>query len=177
MSILSSFAVLIVWSGVAFAPDNSSSLDECRPIDSNKPSVFLSYERKGDGGPTWPRKTRRRVWLRLHNNSNCAISIETDRFYWSGVEANWTLELQENADITVGYEIQDVKHNREPQRMRIYVDEAFISHLLAGRSVTFTVPLEHFKRYKVSVPFAYDTEGSDYFMVWSRRASFPSSLH
>ncbi|MDQ3820070.1 MAG: hypothetical protein M3362_20665 [Acidobacteriota bacterium] len=120
----------------------SNAQSGCSRIDQSHLAQFISYESVSDSG----------VRLRLHNNSTCPIIVETDD--------RAPLLLGNVRSIALHYLVQ----NRQRQTVKPaygWGDSVFAIEILAGDSITFSVPLEHFrKRLDVAAPFIYSWEGN-----------------
>jgi hypothetical protein len=138
----------------------------CLPIDANKKSIRISYESVGPDSSDPAAKPRPKVWLRLHNNLTCGIRVKTITVTEVTLsDGKVTTEvLQDGARIVVLYQLQDEKRKKVPKAAPEFYGVHVISLpiLPPGRSITFGVPLEHFKkRLDVIVPFVYTWEGFD----------------
>lgn len=135
----------------------------CTTIDANKPQLFISYERAGEGEPNHKGERRQRVWLRLHNNTNCTLLIVTASAKITKLSDNRiTFDLQEGAEVIVRYDIEDKRRGKAPTPANLQdYSSGVISHLPAGRSIVFSVPLSMLKKqFDVAVPFRYESEGT-----------------
>lgn len=69
---IATLCVLAFTSGLCFAQAPSKYLNGCVVKETIRPSIFISYE-----AATGPGNDRMKTLLRLHNNTNCTIVIET----------------------------------------------------------------------------------------------------
>ena len=145
-----------------FAQSKAPAQSGCTRIDADKAELSISYERVGEDKQNYKGKSRQRVWLRLHNNSNCALLIVTASAKITKLpNTKITFDLQEGAEVIVQYEIEDKRRNRAPSPANLQgYSSGVISHLPSGRSIVFSVPLSYFKQqFDVAVPFRYESEG------------------
>lgn len=133
----------------------------CVIVDSSRPPQSISFERIEARSQNRQDNARRRVWLRLHNNTKCAIYIPTEGVRFSKLPSgSLTLDLQDGAEAVLNYEVQDSRRRKGTQL--VYGgDEIIVSRLLAGRSVVFSVSAGQLKqRLNIVVPFRYEWEGT-----------------
>ena len=125
-------------------------------IDSTKPTVYLACERVGENG---------RVWLRLHNNTQWAISLSTETP--GAVLAPLRLlsgrtvsALADGSEISPEYLIE----NLSDQNYGEYWCTITRSWIAPGQSVIFSFPREHLKflgRVSVSFKYEWESEGQE----------------
>lgn len=148
---------------------NSSA--QCSLIDDKHSSVFIAYEKtakvKDENG-----KTEDAVILRLQNNTNCSIIIETgsaEKFYkplsenstvMQRIKREIEYDLPNNALVP---EVQYFYNSPKTHYRNISVggDMFFGFRVLGNRSILFEVPLKYFNLkyfHKIVVPFKYDWE-------------------
>jgi len=156
---LATLILLFVMGGVNFAQDPPSSKDGCVRIDSARPPQFITYDSKSDS----------EIYLRLRNNSSCAIVVETDDQYptqitklpQKGVTIEPVLGSRDGIRLRLHYLVQS-KPQRELTRAYGWGDSVFVYEIPASQSITFSVPLKHSKRrYNIAVPFGYSWEGNN----------------
>lgn len=167
MSLRTTFATLPFIALVSY-----TSLAQCIVKEAVKPSVFISYE-----AATGPRNDRTTTLLRLHNNTNCTIVIETsdlvttpeaDRLFKKitkrdadgSIATTYIPDPPEGAFLPVFYDKQQtIKHRPQPANyyeIRDLINEYYVP---GGRSITFAVDAKLFhKRFLISVPFTYEWE-------------------
>ena len=133
----------------------------CALVDKNRPAQFISYEDRIE--PT------SKVKLRLHNNTNCSIIVETDDKYPmrlsklsnGGVKLETVTTSQEGLELPLHYFIQDKQRQQAPKPAYGWGDSVFTYEILAGQSAAFTVPLASFKeKLDIAVLFNYVWEGN-----------------
>lgn len=155
---VSALILLSLMGGVNYAQDRSSSKSGCFLLDPGRPAQFIAYENKLES----------EIYLRLRNNSSCAIVVETDDQYptqltklpQKGVRIEPVLDARDGVRLRLHYLIQ-IKPRREPERAYGWGDSVFVYEIPPGQSVTFSVPINHFKRrYNLAVPFSYSWESS-----------------
>jgi hypothetical protein len=116
----------------------------CSLIQSGKPPLFISV----DGEHT----DRKSVRLRINNNNNCPISVETT------TGAPMALVYPVEVPISVHYFVQKDGHSGRQQGY-VWPDTVLSFEILGGESILFTVPKEQLKRYStIIVPFNYEWE-------------------
>lgn len=130
--------------------------DGCARVDQNSPPQYLAYEGLEQSSTPTKGESRERIVLRFRNNTNCDLTL---RMYES--PPNRFLLRDEFPE---GVRLETLRYSieyREPlprPKKRVVVDETFYEfRLFAGRSVTFTVPLNRFDHWiQIDVPFEYD---------------------
>lgn len=133
----------------------------CRLIDKNSWSLYMTYERLANDKAERKVMSQQKVWLRLHNNTDCTILVSTDHIVETKLpDGQITTDLQEGDTINIGFKVQDAKRTKPPQPAYNWGDVTYLSRLMPGRSVVFGVPLFYFKkRFDIAVPFKYEWEG------------------
>lgn len=151
---------LLAFSSVSLAQQPQTSELGCRLLDQRAWAIYIKYERAGVDKLERKVKDEEKVWLRLHNNTSCAIFIPTDQAIVTKLpDGQITGDLQESADVIMGFEIQDRERKKSPRPAYKWGDLTNISRLPAGRSVVFGVPLSYFKKkFNIVVPFKYEWE-------------------
>lgn len=142
-----------------FAQVRSANEPGCGLIDKHHPAQFILYEGRSQSSTE--------IKLRLRNNTDCAIIVETDdvlpkqlkRLPNDGIRIETVLGSQEGVTLPLHYLIDN---RRRSTRVPAYGwgDSVFTYQILAGQSVIFSVPSSHFKRgLDIAVPFSYSWEG------------------
>jgi len=143
--------------GVA-AQERSNNKPGCTLIDVARAGQFISYEKT----------VEKEVLLRLHNNTDCSLVVETDDKELTGFRRLPNGELlfvtitgsQDGVRLPLHYLVQDRPHWKLPVPVEGWGHSASRYTILAGQSVIFSVPLSHFrKRFDVLVPFKFEWEG------------------
>lgn len=156
---LAAFILMAVMGGVNFAQDRSSSKNGCVRIDPARAPQFITYDNRSES----------EIYLRLRNNSSCAIVVETDDQYptqimkrpHKGVRIESVIESRDGIRLRLHYLVHS-KPQRELRRAYGWGDSVFVYEIPASQSITFSVPLNHFKRrYNIAVPFGYSWEGNN----------------
>ena len=154
-----SLVLLFGVAGTNLAQDQSSNERGCALIDKKNPPQFILYEGKSD----------LKVRLRLRNNTNCAIVVETDDKYPTqikklpsgGVRIESVLDSQDGLRLRLHYLIQNRQRREPPKPAYGWGDSVFVYEIPAGQSIVFDVPANYFKRrFDIAVPFDYAWEGS-----------------
>ncbi len=163
---------LVLAPKMCVAQETSKPSNGCVVKETVKPSIFISYE-----AASGPGNDRTKTLLRLHNNTNCTIVIETsdlvitpeaDKLFKKitkhdpdgSIATTYIPEPPEGALLPVYYDKQKtMKHKSQPANYwegRDLVNEYYIP---GRRSITFTVDANLFqKRFFISVPFSYEWE-------------------
>lgn len=156
---LAAFILLLIIGGVSFAQDRSSSKQGCVRIDPARPPQFITYDGKSES----------EIYLRLRNNSSCGIVVETDDQYptqirkvpQKGVTIEPVIESRDGVRLRLHFLVQS-RPQRELRRAYGWGDSVFVYEIPSSQSITFSVPLNHFKRrYNIAVPFGYSWEGNN----------------
>jgi len=121
-------------------------------IKTNKPHVFISFERQGKIAPLFEGESDSRIWLRFNNNSKWAISICSNPtpIAYGHVELSYEIERHEG--------VEDYPSSRGS-------DTCGYLSLRSGQSILFSIPKEHLKKgllVKVSFHYSweFDSDGS-----------------
>jgi hypothetical protein len=150
-----------------------TSSNGCTVRDGVKPSVFISYE-----AATGPYNDKTKTILRLHNNTDCNIVVETsdivppppeysDLFKTETktlpnglLETRFIPDPPEGALVPIYYDKQQTRKQKpRPANYWEGRDLIFEYTIPGGRSVTFPVDARLFrKRFLISVPFSYEWE-------------------
>jgi len=117
----------------------------CSLLDTSRSAVFISYEGVAEG------RTYSDVRLRLQNNSDCPIVVETDD--------HDPFVFQGKRNVSLHY----LLHNGPRQTLKPaygWGDSVFTVEVRAGESVWFLVPrLLVKKQFNLAVPFSFGWEG------------------
>jgi hypothetical protein len=130
----------------------------CSLINKQRPAQFIDYQ----GVSSF-----REVKLRLRNNTNCTIIVETDDHYPTRMvkQPNGGFKLEGVTDSQDGIrlDLHYLIHNRLQQTLKVGYgggDTILTYEILAGQSVLFNVPLSSFrKQLDIAVPFNYSWDG------------------
>jgi len=137
----------------------SSHKDACALIDPERPPQSVVYDTKLDS----------EIRLRLRNNSTCAIVVETDDSYPTelkrlpngGARIEAVLVPRDGLRVRLHYLIQRRNKAELLKGGLGWGDSVFTYEIPPGQSITFDVPMTHFKNhYDIAVPFNYAWEGS-----------------
>lgn len=151
-SLLTLIAVVIIVSAQSSKPTTSST--KIRVL-SDKPSVYVAYERTGKRKPLYESESDEGIWLRLHNNTKWTIIFpafgvpklygDLGMFYFlESVSKNKAADI---SDLPKGYELG-------------HLFSTF--RLKSGESVLFSIPREHLpKGVILRVRFSYEWENQD----------------
>lgn len=146
-----------------FAQDRLANKSGCALVDKNYRAQFISYEGKAESSSE--------IKLRLRNNTDCAIVVETDdvlatqlkRLPSGGMKIEPVIGSQDGVRLRLHYLVQDRQRGEAAKPAYGWGDSVFTYQISPGQSVIFAVPVSHFKRrLDVAVPFNY---------VWEGRAS------
>jgi len=145
-----------------FAQGPSANKSGCALVDKNHPAQFISYEGRVESSSE--------IKLRLRNNTDCAIIVETDdtsrtrlkRLSNGAVRVEGASGSEDGATLRLHYLIQDRQRQKAPAPAYGWGDSVFTHQISPGQSVIFFVPITHFKRgFDIAVPFNYSWEGSN----------------
>jgi hypothetical protein len=133
--------LVVVFPYVALA-----SSEGCTLIDPSRAAQFVSYEGMSAG------MSYSDVLVKLHNNSDCPIIVETDD--------HEPFMLQGKKNVSLHY----LLHDRRRETLKPghgWGDSVFTVEIRGGDSVWFRVPLAQFnRRLDVAVPFKFAWEGN-----------------
>jgi hypothetical protein len=119
----------------------------CTRIDQNRTAQFISYEGISEG------TSYSDVRLKLHNNSSCPITIETDD--------HDPFMLRGEKHVALHYLLYDRRHAALKPGYG-WGDSVFTVTIGGGDSVNFTVPLARLRKgFNVAVPFNFEWDGND----------------
>jgi len=138
------------------------------------PIVYITFERFGKainpmdtrmaetGEPSKSKEKGEDVWLRLHNNSQWAITFATDSMYlgkrispYRSSDGSSILGLNDGTEVSIQYQIEEEDGRRVPYGS----DMSFASWLPPGRSVLFSVRRDHLsKNRSIFISFNYEWE-------------------
>jgi hypothetical protein len=155
-------------------------------INSNNPTVYLTFEKEGPREPIHPSESKQGIWLRLHNNSKWAINFCTLSLYVPPkvaprrlADGRAVLGLNDGVEINVCHGVEHIatyqwklsrrqkSRNRpattEEQQVGYDRGDVFSSAWLPpGSSVVFSVPREHLsKELVIFLRFNYEWEYGD----------------
>jgi hypothetical protein len=139
-------------SAVILAVFVHGSFAQCSLTDNSRDAVFITFERTAEVKLDGREKLQPGVVLRLHNNSSCAVLIETgsaQKFY-KPLPPDPTplqrLRREVDHELPNGVLVPDVQYRyrtRNSSGMSVGGDMFFWFELVGGRSVLFEVPLSH----------------------------------
>jgi len=166
--VLTIFAVTIciALSGLAKA----QTLDKHFKIDSQKPSVYIAFEKIGHRTPLRKDEKGSGVFLRLHNNLRasirfCAFGIQNGvqmAFYSDDLEIGLNYEVErEVEDSGLGTSSVSKRKQRPPDLPIGYLTGGLCHYfeLMPGKSLLFSVPSEHLADgLIIKIPFNYQWE-------------------
>jgi len=150
---------LFLFAGASFAQDRPPRETGCNLIDKNHPPQFILYEGKSDPSV---------INLRLRNNSNCPIVVETDdalatqlkKLPNGGMKIEPVIGSHDGVRLRLHYLIEHRLRGEAPKPAYGWGDSVFTYHILAGQSVIFAIPATDLKRhFDIAVPFNYSWEG------------------
>jgi hypothetical protein len=164
--------VLVSTSATFYAQEIPKSSNGCVVKETVKPSVFISHEASAG-----PENDRTKTLLRLYNNTNCNIVIETsdlistdeaDKLFQKktkrlpngSVLTTYTPDPPEGALLPVYYDKQS-SINTKPEPANNWTGRDLVHEFTVpgGRSIIFPVDAKLFqKRFLISVPFSYEWE-------------------
>lgn len=134
--------------------------------DSSRPSVYLTFEKKGQLDKSSKAEASERIWLRLHNNTGWAILIYTQDYYEKSMFAPLRICGVANEGLRDGMEIGPL-YSIEAAGEKAVVPKIDWGHMIldpsiwlpSGQSLIFSVPAEHLgKHLRVSISFSYEWE-------------------
>ncbi len=135
----------------------SSNVRGCALIDKAHSAQFISYEAKSES----------KILLRLRNNTDCSIVVETDdvdptqrkRLPNGGLKIEPVASSQDGVMLRLHYLVQDRKRGEAPKPGYGWGDSVFTYEISTGQSVIFAVPVSHFKsQLDIAVPFNFSWE-------------------
>jgi hypothetical protein len=131
------FAVIVI--AVTGSISESRAQASCAVLDKSRAALFITYD-KSVGSD---------IWLRLHNNSTCAIIVETSD--------DAPRQAGAGKPIAVHYLVHEL---RKPARPAYgWGDSVGTAELQGNDSLVFIVPLSQLgKNSGVAVPFVYAWE-------------------
>ena len=172
----------------------------CSVVDKTRPPLYVSLERESDNESASKNQV---TWLRLHNNLNCGVVIETsDINPWSDEyrpffreesfkEPNGSTAFQytlapppEGATLPLLYDIQDPKSKKAPRPANYWGGRCLVITwiLPPAGTIVFSVKKEFFdKRKVISIPFRFEWESeADFNQIFHRvyyRYEFPRGFY
>ena len=133
-------------------------------INKNQPTVYVTFERKGERKPLYVEESNQGLWLRLHNNTRWTIIMPSfgvpkplgDAGLFYEVEA---IRGEETIEGPSGLEVRRLEVDRVPIGYRL--DHTYSPlRLESGKSILFSIPREHLVRnLAVRISFHYEWEG------------------
>jgi hypothetical protein len=164
-------ALLTLATGLCFAQEIPKSSNGCVVKETIKPSIYISYKASAS------ESDRTKTILRLHNNTNCNIVIETSDLISTSdadtlfqkitkhlpngsIATTYIPDPPEGALLPVYYDKQPTaKHKPQPANYWEGRDLVHEYTVPGGRSITFPIDANLFrKRFLISVPFSYEWE-------------------
>lgn len=139
-------------------PRRSLAQDGCSVLDSTKPPQYMAYAYLEEVASQPKVKERQRVWLRLYNNTSCAILMDAEQApAWvsarpvtlaDGSVKNELTVIRSDAPpdgttVELSYRIR--QNARAAPMLGTFHHNVFSVRLLPGRFVKFWVPLKLFK--------------------------------
>jgi hypothetical protein len=151
--------LLMLCAATGHAQNISNQQSGCLLLDKTGRPQFISYEGLADSNS--------KVVLRLHNNTNCPIVIETGgaprqlvKLPNGGFKFEDVTGSQDGTEVALHYLLR----SRRKQTIKpgfIWGDSVQVYTVPAGQTILFNVPLSDVrKRLDVAVPFAYAWEGN-----------------
>ena len=131
----------------------------CSLIDKSHPAQFILYEGRYESASE--------IKLRLRNNSDCAIVVETDDVLPTQtiIRRDGTARFEpvtgsrDGVTLQLHYLVQS-RQRQVPKQAYGWGDSSFAYQIDPGQSAIFAVPIDQFKkRFDVAVPFNYAWEG------------------
>lgn len=156
--ILLTVALLFMTGQASLSHDGSQDKQGCTLLDKAYSSHFIDYESKSESN----------IRLRLRNNTNCPIVIETDdehptrlkRSPQGNARIEAVLHPEDGLRLRVHYLVQDRRRGESLKRAYGWGDSVFVYEIPPGQSILFDVPASHFRRrLDIVVPFSYEWEG------------------
>ena len=142
------------------AQDGSANKSACALMDKNRPAQFILYEGRSESSPE--------IKLRLRNNTDCSIIVETDdvlptqtrKLHNGALRVEPVTGSRDGVQLRLHYLVQDRRRKTRPGPAYGWGDSVFTYQISPGQSVIFAVPGNHFKRrFDLAVPFNYLWEG------------------
>lgn len=152
---------------------NTQSSEANLKVSPDKPSIYITFEKRGSRVPLRDDEKGLGIFLRLHNNLKASI-----RFCAFGISNGEQMALySEGGEIGINYEVDreitvssvGTSGVRGPKKE---IDSALpigypvggVCHsfeLASGTSLGFTVPAEHLSQgLSIKIPFSYQWEGA-----------------
>lgn len=139
-------SALALLSTSVFAQQKSSLL-----LNSEKPSVYVSFVKKGPLAGLYQGDSDMRVWLRFNNNTRMPI-YACDR---SVPPAYGDAELERNV-----YKSHSLGRTLVPTLGFGHGDACHVREIASGKSVLFSIPAEELaERMIIQIPFTYGFRG------------------
>jgi hypothetical protein len=117
-------------SGVTVFAQDKAGLQRVRSmrILSDKPTVYLSFERVGKRAPLLNGESESGIWLSLHNNTKWAIIVEMS-----------DVPSKEYGDVELYYEVLSGEKTIIDAKCHV----CSVNKLSSGRSLVFSLPREY----------------------------------
>lgn len=118
----------------------------------DKPSVFITFERKGKQAPIFEGENKNRIWLKLHNNTKLKIFL-----------SEFSVD-KEYGDVGLYYDVEQVYYF-EDKSIKVPLgyggaDVCNVFTLLSGKAASFSIPEEHLgKGLAIRTKFYYGWTG------------------
>jgi hypothetical protein len=124
--------IFIILSILPYQANAQKSKSISIKINQTKPSVYITYDRRGKLKPLFQGESENRIWLKMHNNTKlniffCAFSVS-----------------KEYGEIGLYHTVKRISlFNKEMPLGYGQSDACDVSTLGAGKSVLFSLPSEH----------------------------------
>lgn len=150
-------------------------------LDPNHPSVYLQYDHEGERKSDYPGEGSERLWLRIHNNTRWAISVETHSFYVGPkvaplrlLSGKGALGIRDGIEISPLYAVEQESEAGFDRLPVNWGDVSAVSWIPSGGTVLMSLPkADLVKGRRVALPFSYEweSEGASiahegYFYAW-----------
>jgi hypothetical protein len=152
---------LLLISGSVVAQDRAANKAGCALIKKDCRAQFISYEGTSKSG----------VRLRIHNNTNCTIVVETDDAFPTQVVRlpNGEIRLEtvtvptDGVRLSLHYLVQNRARQEVPKPAYGWGDSVYHYEIKTGASAIFSIPVALFqKQLDVVVPFNYSWEAQTF---------------
>lgn len=156
--LLGLITTFLLISGSVVAQDRVADKAGCALINKDRETQFISYESASESSVT----------LRLHNNTNCNILVETDdefltrlvRLPNGGSRLETFADSRDGVRLPLHYLIQNRLRQEVPKAAYGWGDSVYHYEIKSGESALFSIPVKLFqKQLDVVVPFKYSWEG------------------
>lgn len=149
----------------SFSAQGQSQKKTVNPtIVTDKPGVYVAFERLGKRTPLRDDESGDGVWLRLYNNMRYSISLCA---FGISEEGEQLITYGKNTQIGVKYDVVlnalAITDERPNVNVPVGYNTVSTCHLFKvqpGKSMVFAVPAEHLvKGLSIKIPFSYVWEG------------------